>query len=260
MTDWSGLAAEIAAQEAAGCALGVAATAPDGSRFSHDGARRFVAASTVKIAIMVELFRRIDAGRDSLDQVHVLREADKSGGSGVLKELHAGLAPSVGDLCHLMMAISDNTATNMLIDRLGMAEINATMRDLGMAQSRLGRPMRGRPVQDGEDENWAVPDEYAALTAAILDATAASPASCAAMVAVLEKQTNARRIGRHLPTGAGGPRWGSKTGSLVGVTNDVGFIMTPSGPLLLAVFCEIADPHAGEAAIGAVARAALGCV
>lgn len=260
MTDWAGLAAAIAAEEAAGCTLGVGAIGPDGARFSHNGARRFVAASTVKIAIMVELFRRIDAGRESLDQVHVLREADKSGGSGVLKELHAGLAPTVGDLCYLMMAISDNSATNMLIDRVGMAEVNATMRDLGMAGSRLGRPMRGRPVREGEDENWAVPDEYAALVAAILNNRAASPGACAAMVAVMEKQTNARRIARHLPTGEGAPRWGSKTGSLGGVTNDVGFIMTPSGPLVLSVFCEIADPNAGEAAIGAVARAALGCV
>lgn len=262
MTDWTALAATIAAAEAdcgtpGGCTLGVSVIAPDGSRFAHNGARRFVAASTVKIAIMLELFRRIDAGRDSLDQIHVLRADDRATGGGVVKELHAGLAFTVADLCYLMMAISDNTTTNILIDRVGMAETNAAMRALGMANSCLGRKMRGRPVAEGEQENWAVPDDYAALIAAILAGRAASAASCAAMVGQLEKQTNDRRIARHLPRGETRPRWGSKTGSLPGVVNDVGFIVTPQGPLVLAIYCEIADPLAGEAALGDVARAAL---
>jgi beta-lactamase class A len=105
-----------------------------------------------------------------------------------------------------------------------------------------------------------VPDEYVGLISALFDNRAASPASCAAMIALLEKQTNDRRIARHLPRGESRPRWGTKTGSLPGVVNDVGFIMTPQGPLLLAIYAEIADPNEGEAVIGAVARAALGCV
>ena len=260
MTDWTGLTAAIAATEAEGCTLGVSVIAPDGSRFAHNGARRFVAASTVKIAIMLELFHRIDAGRDSLEQTHVLRADDKATGGGVVKELHSGLSFTVNDLCYLMMSISDNTTTNILIDRVGMAETNTAMQALGMKNSSLGRKMRGRPVAAGEQENWAVPDEYADLTAAILSGRAASAASCAAMVTMFEKQSNDRRLARHLPRGDARPRWGSKTGSLPGVVNDVGFIMTPAGPLVLAVYCEIDDPNAGEAAIGAVARAALKAV
>jgi beta-lactamase class A len=155
------------------------------------------------------------------------------------------------------MAISDNMATNLLIDTVGQDQVNATMRSLGMPASQLGRKMRGRPVLPGEQENLAVPDEYAAMIAAILANTAASPTACAAMVALLEKQQNDRRLARHLPR-TDRPRWGSKTGSLVGVVNDVGFIMTPTGPLVAAVFSEkVADPLAGEAVIGAIARAAL---
>jgi beta-lactamase class A len=257
MTDWTGLAAAIAAEEALGCVLGVSAIGPDGARFSHNGGRAFVAASTMKIPVMVELFRRIDEGRDSLEQIHVLREEDKATGGGVVKELHAGLTFTVRDLCYLMMAISDNSTTNILIDRVGMAEVNALMKRLGMAGSCLGRKVRGRPPVAGETENWAVPDEYAGLIAALFEGRAASASSCAGMVEMLEKQTNDRRIARHLPRGAARPRWGSKTGSLPGVVNDVGFVMTAGGPLVLSVFCEIDDPNAGEAAIGAVARAAL---
>lgn len=257
MTDWTRLRAAIAAAESAGCTLGVSAIAPGGGRFAHNGTRRFVAASTMKIPVMVELFRRIDAGRDSLEHLHVLREDDKATGGGVVKELHAGIAFTVRDLCYLMMAISDNSTTNILIDRVGMAETNALMKALGMAGSCLGRKVRGRPPIEGETENWAIPDEYAALIAAILGNTAASPSSCAAMVEMLEKQTNDRRIARHLPRGEGRPRWGTKTGSLPGVVNDVGFVMTQQGPLVLSIYCEIADPNAGEAVIGDVARAAF---
>jgi len=257
MTDWTGLSAAIAKAEAAGCTLGVAAIAPGGDRFAHNGDRRFVAASTVKIAIMLELFRRIDAGQDSLDGIHVLKPEDRATGGGVVKELHPGLAFTVADLCYLMMAISDNTTTNILIERVGMAAVNAAMRSLGMERSCLGRIMRGRPVAAAEQENWSIPAEFADLVAAILAGRAASAQSCADMVAMFERQTNDRRIARHLPRGENRPRWGSKTGSLTGVVNDVGFIITPKGPLVLAVYCEIADPNDGEAVIGAVARAAL---
>jgi len=257
MTDWNVLAASIATAENAGCKLGVSVIAPDGQRFAHNADRRFVAASTVKIAIMVELFRRIDAGADSLDQIHVLRPEDRATGGGVVKELHPGIAFTVADLCYLMMAISDNSTTNILIDRVGMAAVNATMQRLGMKSSVLGRPMRGRPPLPGESENWSVPTEYADLIAAIFANQAASAPSCAAMIDQLEKQTNDRRLARHLPQGAARPRWGSKTGSLPGVVNDVGFIMTANGPLILSIYVEIADPHAGEAVIGDVARAAL---
>ena len=268
MTDWTALTAAIATAEATGALLGVATIAPNGTSFAHNATRRFTAASTVKIPIMVELFRRIDQGRDSLDHIHVLRAEDQATGGGVVKELHPGITFTVADLCYLMMAISDNSTTNILIDRVGMAETNATMQSLGMTNSVLGRPMRGRPPLDGESENWAVPGEYAGLIAALFANTAASPAACAAMIGQLEKQTNDRRIARHLPR-TNRPRWGSKTGSLPGVTNDVGFIMTPHGPLILSIYVEIADPIAGEAIadpiageaiIGDIARAALAAV
>jgi len=258
--DWTRVAAAVAAAERGGCVLGVAAVAPGGERFSHNGARRFVAASTVKIAIMVELFRRIDAGTLSLGQRHTLTPEDKSTGGGVVLHLHDGIVLTLGDLVYLMMSISDNTATNVLIDYTGMDAVNAAMRGLGMAGSVLARKMRGRPPIAGEQENWAVPDEFAALIAAILENRAASAASCAAMVALLEKQQNDRRIARHLPK-ENRPRWGTKTGTLPGAVNDVGFVMTPKGPAILSLYVEKpADTLAGEAIIGDVARAVLAAV
>jgi beta-lactamase class A len=254
---WSGVTAIIAAAEQTGATIGVSVIAPDGERFSHRGDRRFVAASTVKIAILIELFRQIDAGARSLATLHRLRPEDKAPGSGIVSSLHDGIEFTLGDLAYLMMSISDNSATNILIDTVGMAPVNATMRDLGMAQSVLGRKMHGNHLRATQQENWAVPDEYAAIITTLLENRAASPESCAQMLALLESQQNDRRIARHLPR-LDRPRWGSKTGSLPGVANDVGFIATPDGPLVLAVFCaDLANAHDGEQIIGDIAKAAL---
>ena len=255
MTD--ALAGIIAQAETGGVVLGVSVVTPGGKRFSHNGGRRFTAASTVKIAIMIELFRQVEAGTQSLDTVHVLRAEDMTTGSGVVAQLHEGIGFTLADLALLMMSISDNTATNILIGRVGMAAVNATMHGLGMSGSTLGRLMRGRSVLASEPENWAVPDEYAAVVAALLEDRAASAASCARMRSLLEAQQNDRRIARHLPR-VDGPRWGSKTGSLPGVVNDVGYVITPAGPVIVAVFCEgSSDPHAGEQIVGDIAHAAL---
>ena len=117
--------------------------------------------------------------------------------------------------------------------------------------------MRGSSAEAGEQENWAVPEDYARVIGALLNGTAASASACTQMLALLEGQQNDRRIARSLPR-MNRPRWGSKTGSLPGVVNDVGFVFTSHGPVILAIFCENSvDPHDGERVIGDVARAVL---
>ncbi len=255
--NWKSVQDAIAKAEKNGAVIGLAAIAPSGERFSHNGDRRFVAASTVKIAIMIELFRKIDAGKLRLDQRHRLTPDDKSTGGGVVLHLHDGIELTLGDLAYLMMSISDNTATNVLIDYTVMAEVNATMQSLGMKNSALGRKMRGRPVLPGENENWSVPNEYADVIGSLLSNKAASSKSCEAMIALLEKQQNDRRIARHLPK-QDRPRWGTKTGTLPGAVNDVGFVMTPKGPAILSLYCEkAADTLAGEEILGDLSRAIL---
>jgi beta-lactamase class A len=254
---WRGV--EHAAREAerAGGTVGAAVIAPDGDTFAYNGDHSFVAASTVKIPIMVTIFRRVDAGERSLDAPFVLRDEGKTPGSGVLLHLHDGITLTTADLLYLMISISDNTATNILIDMAGMGRVNDTIRSLGMTNSTLGRPMRGRPAQEGEQENWATPIDYTRAVKAILDGTAASPASCQAMTALLEKQQNSRRIARYLPASED-IRWGSKTGTVGRATNDAGFITTGAGTMIIAVFTEsLPDAHLAEQAIGDISRAAM---
>jgi beta-lactamase class A len=255
-SDWTRVEQVVAAAEAS-ARVGVSVIAPDSGRWSHNGGQKFQAASTVKIPIMARIFHRIEAGELALDDVYALDRATKTPGSGVLLHMHSGIHVTLNDLLYLMMSISDNSATNYLIDLAGMAEVNTVMLDLGMGGSVLARKMAGRSADNPDLENWATPDGYAGSIASILDGTAASPASCEAMLAILEKQQNGRRIGRNAPAGDG-CRWGSKTGSLDGVCNDVGFVTTPQGTLVIAVFTsDISDQFAGEQIIADITAAAL---
>lgn len=129
----------------------------------------------------------------------MLRDEGHAAGSGVLLHLPPGQELALHDLVSLMISISDNTATNVLIDLAGMDAVAATMASLGVTRSTLGRPMKERPARGDERENWATPDDYAAVTAELLDRRAASPAACEEIVAMLERQQCTSRISRYLP-------------------------------------------------------------
>ncbi len=255
--NWDDVAKVIRSAEESGGTIGATIVAPSGERFSYNGDRKFGAASTVKIPLMIELFRQIDRGERSLDDEYVLRAEDIAIGSGVMLHLHHGMSFTLNDLIYLMISISDNSATNILIDMAGMDKVNDTMRSLGMVNSNLGRKMKGRPAQGDEQENWATPEDYSRVIAALLEGVAASADSCQKMIAMLEKQQNSRRISRYLPERED-IHWGSKTGSVKGVTNDAGFITSPAGTLIVSVFCEgLPDQHVGEKAIGDISRAGM---
>lgn len=243
--------------EESGGTVGVSVIGPSGETFSHNGDRKFGAASTMKIPLMIEIFRQIERGERALDDEYILKAEDIAVGSGVILHLHHGIPLTLNDLIYLMISISDNTATNILIDMAGMDAVNKTMQELGMTNSNLARKMQGKPAEGKQQENWATPNDYARVVKALLDGTAASADSCAKMVAMLEKQQNTRRISRYLPESKD-IRWGSKTGSIKGVTNDAGFITTPAGTLIVSVYCEgLPDQHVGEQTIGDISRAAM---
>lgn len=237
--------------------VGVSAIGPDGSSWSQNGDRKFRAASIVKIPLMIEVYRRIERGEMSLDDIHVLKAEEKAPGSGVMLHLHDGVELTINDLIYLMISISDNTATNLLIRMAGMDAVNATIRELGMTGSNLGREMKNRPAVEGEEENWSTANDYTLVVQRILDGKAASAESCKAMIEMLRKQQSRKRISRYLPEDES-IIWGSKTGSIKSVTNDAGFIRSPKGTLIITVLCEgMGDQHRGEQVIGEVTRAAM---
>jgi beta-lactamase class A len=254
---WSVVEALIREAEATGGVVGVAVHGAEGELSSHNGDRRFRAASTIKLPIMIEAYREIERGALDPHETIRLRDEDRIPGSGVLGHLHEGLELTLADLLFLMISVSDNTATNLILDRTGLDAVNATMQSLGMTNSVLGRRILGHLPNPGDPENWVTPSDFARLMRAIVMNEAATPESCEQMLATLEQQGEIRRISRFL---AGGPdvRWGTKPGDLAGVVNDVGFVSSDNGTLSLAIFCEnLPDLDTAERTIGLIAREAL---
>jgi beta-lactamase class A len=178
---------------------------------------RFPTASTIKTAVMLEAWHQAADGVLTMDTVLTLREADKVGGSGVLNGLSDGLALPVRDLVHLMIVLSDNTATNLLVNRLGTKRINERLLAYGLEQTKIFRPTfrDGRPDVHPELERefglgMSTPREMARLMALIAGRGAVSPAASEAMLATLRRQQDRIMIPRLLPAGV---QVGNKTGT-----------------------------------------------
>ena len=191
--------------------------------FGYNADRQFRTASVFKIAVLLEVFRQEDAGRFDLnDTVPVTSEAVRPG-SGVLQYLNSVVALSIRDLAVLMIVISDNTATEVLLRKVGMEGVNATLRELGLTQTRVTPPWR---------ECVSTPQETARLLELIYRDRAAGPAACAAMADILTRQQLNDRIPLLLPS----LQVAHKTGDLPGIVNDAGIVYSSSGSYLFVCF------------------------
>jgi beta-lactamase class A len=155
----------------------------------------------------------------ALDATITLREADKVGGTGVLNGLREGVALSVADLIHLMIVVSDNTATNLLVHRLGTAAIDDRLVSYGLSNTKIFRPTfrdgRADVFPELEKEfglGMATPREMAKLMELIAEGRAVSRDASAAMAATLRRQQDRAMIPRLLPQDAG-LQVGNKTGT-----------------------------------------------
>jgi len=178
-----------------------------GETIGVDADWRFPTASTIKTAVMIEAWQQAADGRLSMDTPLTLRDADKVGGAGVLRGLHDGLALTVADLIHLMIVLSDNTATNLLIERVGTVRVNQRLESYGLRETKLFRPTfrDGRPDVLPELERefglgMTTPREMARLMAVIAEGKAVNRAASDAMLATLRRQQDRAMIPRLIPT------------------------------------------------------------
>lgn len=209
-----------------------------GEKAAVNADEEFPAASVIKMGVLWQLFQAVEAGRVKLDDRLPLPEARDIQGSGILREMHSGLVLTVQDVAILMIIISDDVATNMLIDLLGLAEINAALQSLGLTRSRLGRKMMS--PQDAirvprSSDNLMSPSDVARLLEAILRSDRASEASRRQMLEILRKQRLNDRLPALLPKGLVFPH---KTGSLPGVVNDAGILFLGDRPIVIAVLTK----------------------
>ncbi|MBV8750755.1 MAG: serine hydrolase [Candidatus Eremiobacteraeota bacterium] len=210
------------------------------------------AASTIKIPVMVEVFRQLENGRFDLNRRLHLQATDKDWGSGDLCDAAVGGAYPVSQLLSLMIDDSDNTATNMLIRLVGRQHINATMDELGLTHTRLSDFIRSEgPIR------WALrssPADMAHLLESMAKEQLVDEWSSREMVDILREQHINTLLPQPLPPGT---EIAHKTGSLHDTLNDVGIVYEGQDPYVIAVMTtDLPTLDAGRRFIRGVSRMA----
>jgi beta-lactamase class A len=232
-----------------------------GEEIAFGADRPFPTASTIKLAVMLEVYHQAAEGRISLDAPLTLRSTDKVGGSGVLNGMHDGLSLGVRDLVHLMIVLSDNTATNMLVALVSTKSVDDRLAAYGLRQTKLFRPTfrdgRADLFPELEKEfglGMATPREMATLMARIADGSAVSTGASAAMLATLRKQQDRAMIPRLLPdavdvgnkTGTDEEKHAGPDGVRRHVRADVAIVTAKDVKYVIAVYArEVADTRWG---------------
>lgn len=250
--------AEIAAS--AGGVFGVAARGlHTGEEVLLNPDEPFNAASVIKIAIMVEVFRQAEEGLLRLETRLRLAETDKVGGSGVLQVLSPGIELPIIDLVRLMIVVSDNTASNLLMDMVGADRVNETMRDLGFPGIVVRRKFMTVPVARPVP-NSITPRDVTGLLEKIAREQVVSAWACRQMVGIMKQQQYNDLIPALLPVPgdedellAGEmPRLevAHKTGSVSRVRHDAGIVYIPGRDYVVTILTkELPRPRDGEDAI-----------
>ncbi|MCK5572812.1 MAG: serine hydrolase [Bacteroidetes bacterium] len=219
--------------ESAGGTIGVAAIdLTSGEWFTLNETFVFPQASAIKIPILMEVYRQADEGRFSLGETRTVRRTDQVGGSGILQFLGDGTSQlSIRDLCVLMIVLSDNTATNILIDLVGMAHVNSMLRSLGMEQTTLQREMMDTAASARNQENLSNPLEAARIMQILHEGAFVSREACDDMLTVLSLPKSGA-IKRGLPADT---RIAFKPGGISGVSTEWALVRLQHRPFAVAL-------------------------
>src|SRR5512132_3280504 len=212
-----------------------------GAVYELRGDERVSTASTIKIAIMVEAFARVSEGKAKWTDELVLTKEKKVGGSGILEEFADGLHLTFRDAVNLMMIMSDNTATNLVIDVLTADAVNARMESLGFKETRLMRRVfgGGESLEGKKEESKrfglgrTTPREMVALLEKLERGEVISPAASKEMLELMKREQGTNGIWRE--------QWrvprATKSGALDALRSNLGIIYHPRGRISIAITC-----------------------
>lgn len=203
-------------------------------QISFNGSTPLPAASVVKLPVMAAAFSLAEEGKLDLQQRLTFQESDKLEGAGVLRWMKAGQSYTLWNLIRLMITLSDNTATRLVVNALGIPEIAAYLKKNGLSQTRISDPtMLVEPPSD--HNNLTSTDDMAKLLVQIYNRRGFSAESAKQMIFWLNYQRYRWGIWRGVPAGT---YVANKTGNLTGILNDVGLVYSPKGVYALAVMTE----------------------
>jgi beta-lactamase class A len=229
----------------------------DGRILTLNGDRVFPTASSIKIAVLLELYRQDQEsrpgaqGKRRLDDTYTFDAKDLVEDSRIMAGLTAGVTHVTNrDLAQFMVAVSDNAAANILIDRVGKDNVNATLRGLGLSKTMLRRKMIDLAAARRGDENVATPEEMVRLLEAIYKEKILNKEATAALMKQLStlKQSYIPRL---LPENV---QVANKPGELEAVRTDSGIVFAPNRPFAISVMTAYdRDERAAERAISEIA-------
>lgn len=215
----------------------------------------FPQASSIKLTVLLELMRQAQEGKLALDEQHTIRRSETVAGDPILYMLGDGtVTMTLRDLATFMVVLSDNSATNILIDRLGMDNINAGVARLGLKETKLRRRMMDVDAARKGYENVSTPREMLTLLERIGDGQALDAAHTKECLEIL-KLPKESEFHKALPDTVS---IADKPGALESVRCDTGIIDVPGHPFILSVMATyLAHDEEGEHAVEEVARLAF---
>ena len=203
-----------------------------GEAYEHNPDEVMQTASLIKLAIMVEAYRQADEKTLDITKMMTLTKEDKVPGAGILTDHFSdGAMLSIRDGIRLMIRYSDNTATNMVLDRVGIQNVNINTVKLGIPETRINSKVYKRSsssVDFARSEKYQLGSTTAKETLKLLELIhtekAASAESCKTMIAHLKANDDKELLVRYLPTGT---VMAHKTGATNQVRNDAGIVYVP---------------------------------
>ncbi len=210
-----------------------------GQTYSFNGDERVKTASTIKIAVMIEAWSRVAEGKAKWTDELVLTKAARYGGSGILPEMSDGLRLSLQDCVRLMMLLSDNTATNMVLDYLGTDSVNERMNSLGLKSTRLMRRVGGGgDTKEGKlPENKVfglgatTPHEMVDILEKLDRGQIVNAAASKEMIDLMKREQVRYSIGRTIPD----TTVATKYGALDALRSCVGIVYSKQGKIAMAI-------------------------
>ena len=211
-----------------------------GEKLSIRGDDSVSTASVIKLPILVELFHQVQRGPLRLSDPVTMVAADQRPGSGVLQFLSTPHQLTIGDAAKLMIILSDNSATNLVIDKIGIRNVNARMDSLGLKNTRLHAKVflgTSTTIDTAATRKWGfgvtTPAEMAELLAMLYRGEVVSDSASKMMIGMLRDNFDYAEIPRYLPPGVSVAH---KTGALNAARHDCGIVFSKQRDYVLCVF------------------------
>lgn len=214
----------------------------------------FPTASTIKVAMLCELYRQAEQGKLNLTDIYTVRPEDDVEDSSIFNGLTPGATKlTLRDLAQMVVAVSDNAATNVLIDKVGMQNVNSFLQSLSLTKTKLQRKMMDVNAAKEGRENLATPREFMMLMEAIYRGKVVNKQLTDDLLKLLSTHKNSpiqRTLGESV-------RIADKDGELDAVRADFGIVFAKNRPFVISVMTTyLKDDKEGEEAIGEIGEAA----